>query len=59
MHDGIDEEGATQVELYLSLCALHARITFAIAENTWTDAVTLPRSFGPSVADALGLIANG
>lgn len=34
----IDREGATEVELGLSLCALHARNTFATAGTTSTDA---------------------
>lgn len=40
MKDCIDREGAAEVELGLSLCALHARHTFAAAGTTSTDAAT-------------------
>lgn len=40
MRDCIDREGTAEVELGLSLCALHARKTFATAGTTFTDAAT-------------------
>ena len=45
--DCIDREGSLEVELGLSLCASHARHTFAAAGTTSTNAATTSRSFDP------------